>query len=722
LFWVLPLILLAPCLIGQGFYAASDLLLQYVPDQMFMREQLSCGNFPLWNPYIFGGQPFAADPNNMAFNPFQLLSLLLPGVWAPFVLLLFHLSVSGWGMARWLKTAGVEGLGRWLGAGVYMASGFASYEVIHPPVMGAYAFFPWVMAYLELWSREPGDRQSAFKAGLAGALVVLSGNPQTALAVFYAAIFYLVARGWHHHRFGEWRKPTSALSLGVLLIGALPALALIVPLAEWKPLATRASEIGDYLRFNAAQSIHPSEIYRLLFPLHPETPLRGMNPEDPYLVDLAYVGWVPLLLMIAALQEQKRRALVVGLLLMGLTGWLLAFGRYTPFHEWVCQIVPGMAWNRAPFRFLFLWTSAVAFLTGLGFQTGSSWDWKAEERRAVDVLVPLLFAGWCWGAVHFDAFRWWEAVILAAGVLAWCTYRLGRSRVASALLVVAVLGPLVAPFWRLYAVSRADLYLYATRLPWLSSLRESVGTSRVFLDDGVGYPDPQGGTTVVWTPNTGVLSGLRNVGGYNPLTLRRTMETHRLPFATFNRLWAMRCFVAGKEYVTQPGFERLVLGEDFGYRYLEPRPILYAPKQVRWVTEERAALEGLMPPESDPYRLSYLLGPPQNSGADTGILMFVAERMETDAQRWKLSKDKPGWVVFSEVMYPGWKAQVDGKPVPIVTANTVFRAVWVPQGEHLVEFNFRPIWWPWIPVGLCLWMITVGVWWWRDRRKFGISK
>ena len=43
---------------------------------------------------------------------------------------------------------------------------------------------------------------------------------------------------------------------------------------------------------------------------------------------------------------------------------------------------------------------------------------------------------------------------------------------------------------------------------------------------------------------------------------------------------------------------------------------------------------------------------------------------------------------IAQVHYPGWKASVDGRLIPIQNNREVFRRIVVPKGEHTVEFRF----------------------------------
>ena len=47
-------------------------------------------------------------------------------------------------------------------------------------------------------------------------------------------------------------------------------------------------------------------------------------------------------------------------------------------------------------------------------------------------------------------------------------------------------------------------------------------------------------------------------------------------------------------------------------------------------------------------------------------------------------------LILTDVFYPGWNVLIDGEPSEILRANGLVRAVIIPDGNHIVEFNYVP--------------------------------
>jgi hypothetical protein len=67
------------------------------------------------------------------------------------------------------------------------------------------------------------------------------------------------------------------------------------------------------------------------------------------------------------------------------------------------------------------------------------------------------------------------------------------------------------------------------------------------------------------------------------------------------------------------------------------------------------------------------------------VVSYASDEITVDA---KLKT--PGFLVMSEINYPGWQAFVNDKMTPLLTGNYLFRTVALDPGRHRVRFVYNP--------------------------------
>jgi uncharacterized membrane protein YfhO len=58
----------------------------------------------------------------------------------------------------------------------------------------------------------------------------------------------------------------------------------------------------------------------------------------------------------------------------------------------------------------------------------------------------------------------------------------------------------------------------------------------------------------------------------------------------------------------------------------------------------------------------------------------------------KVGPHRPGYLVMSEIYYPGWRAEIDALETPIIRCNSILRCVRLPGSDKPVRIavDFRP--------------------------------
>ena len=88
--------------------------------------------------------------------------------------------------------------------------------------------------------------------------------------------------------------------------------------------------------------------------------------------------------------------------------------------------------------------------------------------------------------------------------------------------------------------------------------------------------------------------------------------------------------------------------------------------------------------------------------------MRVPVARPTEANRFSVQVDSPGdaTLLIRELDYPGWQVELDGQLISATdtTAQSPFRAVQIPRGEHRVTWSYRPFS---VKLGLAITLVTL---------------
>ncbi|MBN1813878.1 MAG: YfhO family protein [Anaerolineae bacterium] len=720
---------------GSRIVAGNDLTNMFTHWLSFAASSVQRGQLPLWNPYLSSGLPFAANPQPALFYPPTWLALLMPVPKALGLIVVLHLWLAGVGMMAWLRSEGASKAGALLGGIVFAFSGyfFVRVQAGHLGVITTGTWLPFV-----LWAyRRAVTRRSwrlAVLGGLPVCLSILAGHTASFLYVALGLAVYVAFCAWE-----GWRPhpPTSLSSeergrgaqggggevlsplawAGVMLaVGLALAAAQVLPMVELVARSIRqAADYGFAVRF----SWPPGHLVSLLVPNFFGEPVHtGYWGDGIYDEFIFYVGVLPLLLALLALRLRHR--LKPFLLTLGLGALLLAFGEYGALHRLFYRFVPLFQSARAPARAGFLFTVAAAALAGLLVTALTSISPEGGEKRK-RLLAPLKGSliltvagiGSALVVAGFAAFAWGRESNPSAGQL----YHLANQ--TAVFVLFFLLSAALLRAWRAALLSRAvflslalglvvlDLWTFGGRAVQPVDVQES-DYWRVVSQ---AVDDPQTARVLPWglnvvEQNGGMPFGLRSVFGYDPLVLQRYEEfITSVPdprARTYDLLNAGYLVTsAPQEFPDEPESPQLVLEGSGVWVYERPRalPRAWVVPQVA-VMDDAAVLARIHEPDFDPRAVALVDAPLacEGEGGEVEIVRYEGNRIEVQVS------GGGGLLIFSEVDYPGWRAEVDGRPAQLVRADYVLRAVCVPAGEHRVVLVYDP---PLLKIGLAVTGLTL---------------
>ncbi|RPH48852.1 MAG: hypothetical protein EHM91_03755, partial [Planctomycetota bacterium] len=385
--------------------------------------------------------------------------------------------------------------------------------------------------------------------------------------------------------------------------------------------------------FLAQHEMRPAQALEIL--VEPKT-----SSYRPFWERCAFLGGGALLLLLVAFTgKHGQRYFWAGMAAFGL---LMAMGIHTPVYPGVTALLPGAGLFRGPGRYLLLFTLGATALVAMGAASLHS-RWR-------------IYGG------------------VAAGVLALVS---GAQLTVFALRVIET-------------VEAGDLEV----VPWLSLVREATG------EDG------RIANTSTEDIGRCQVSGLDSVCGYEPMMLRRYAELmNAAQGAPPEKNMVIMASVGSHPVVDMLG-ARGWLKREGGY-YRSPQDFRSTPI-VRpnpgalpraWLVNNAVVLESreerlrvLAQGPWDPRKTVILEqfpteAPPVTTEGPAGRARVVSRRAGEYVLEAENGAD--AYLVLSEAYYPGWTAEVDGKPVEVVPANHLIQAIRLPPGKHVVRLGYR---------------------------------
>lgn len=626
-------------LLGASYY--------FLPEKKIVNDFIQQGLIPLWNPYLACGLPLLADYQSACFYPFTWIH-----AWFNFsnkfdFSWVFHEFVAFYGFYLWLRLNRVGRLWSALGSIGYAGSaqmvlswGFNGYPA-------SLAWVPWVF-----WSA-----QSALKMGgvqrwtlvtLIFALELLSGYPPLA---FYTFLF---GGGW-----AIWMRAEMRAYVRLVFCGLT---AILLTAVQWLPFFEYLAHGQRVLGEEYPYHFRADDFLRLINPYQgPIGSLEYHGLQSNGLFN-PYIGIPALVLLIWSFFKPfsdknsfwRWSALFILVWLAGRNGpadWLLPSG-----------ILNALEPSKAAFLFVFCAITA-------SVQQGDGWLDSKDKKKRIMVLIVI---------------------------------------------VIWLLDGLILPFR--IRQQMPNPYLNSSVLMTAQAVGKDVGDGRVIqLMTSSDYswrlhqdlPNQILEGVQMMEPNTSGVFGIRTLAANNSLApdgflnlVRYGNKAYPYPGRLFD-LAGVKAFL-GKRKMPGPKYESVPIDGKFilninkrvlpslrevgGARYFENRPSV-----LEATTLENADVEKEVFLEKDPAGLIMSLPPDRRPLEGNKRSENLTSRYSPQRAVWVGETHLGSYVVFNETFFPGWKAWLDGRPVPIYRAYGDFMAVSVNEdSSHRVDFGYEP--------------------------------
>ncbi len=699
----------APLIFTSNNYFIGDIYTQFYPWKYFMQKSLQTGNVPFWNPLVYSGVPFAADIQKGVFYPLSIFFVLFGFSTAFKIFIITHFLIMGFAVYGLLRRYNFTALPASAGVLIYLFNTFTLSKINFLSALGSYSLMPLILlCLLNFISKKEISYLILFI--LSFALSVLAGHPPT---VIYTGL--LVIMFWAFEITRSMPRPGIKKSAGYLflfLFSMLLVIILSMPQTGIFYELLSLSSRGSSFEYNmaAATSMSFMNLWSFIMPAGingfstnflMEWKAYAMGMMNNFSITAVFLIFLSLFYPKSGLYK-----FCISLMLFSI---LMALGRYTPVHSWFFTFLPFFSLLRHPGFAMTLFVIPCAIITASTVE---------HIRSLTPAHVPIMSRFSYTANFSKRVFRFFAyilaffAVILALlwpnKELVMRNYNLSARTLHSLMTGLFIFLLIFSANITLFYLKEknrisSNFYLFTLLFMiffelsyFLSGVNPMIpdsiydrdrmkfdtvslisSTNYKFLhsDDAVLRTRTSGNTLLGAQmnflsgipSNTGILYGLNDAGGYNPLEpklytafLKSVFKDGVITdFDKLNLLNVKYLITLGE--ISNPNFDKIYDGSVKIFKNSRALPIFFT--------------------SSSRDTLDLIVG--QYSWSRRNEFDYSAYKVD-------VSVDKPGYFVFSNNFYPGWIAYVDNKTAAIEKCFGIFMGVKVTEGTHEIILKYTP--------------------------------
>lgn len=658
---------------GKYIYG-SDINDQFYFWKSYYADSIKNGTVPFWNPYNFSGTPFLAHPSVAAFYPFNLIFLIMPLSYAFAVFLYLHLLIGGWGMYLLLKR-NTDTVSSLTGSVIFSLSGMMALRIYagHVDIISTVVWIPWFFSYIMKYLTEKS--KSVFvKSILFLALMILAGYQAVVIfTIELISIFILVNTILMHNRQGMikiiFEKFIKLILICVTAYGL--ASVQVLPTLEFVSRSIRA--LG--LSYEAAsKGSYQWDTFRLfLDPFAYGNPLwhkYSYHGPGPNYHELAYFsGAIPVIIIsvyllwhiIGIIKKRKIDPIVTGLIIPLIFFLLLSLGKNFPLHSFFYQIFPPYRLFRFPSQHLIIAVFLIALISGLIIsRIKNVWF-----RLIILIMITIEL-------VRFDRLFIQLSDLPTLQFDSRLTDLAKRGEISGWLLpYFYVVSPVRSAmdfestsYFQILSTSGYNPLILNNYYRFIDLLNKVSGSSVPYFNVEIPLPDLK--SPLIDYLNVDLLLA----------DTRDTFITGKIP-DRFELIEKTSKYSLYKNKKSAPPFFSVSHAISYQSRDDAETDILNGKSDLRKTV--------ILELENKDVLRRWNINCSEKSRSDVKIVNYTPNRVILS-----VNADCNGILSSSEIYYPGWKAEIDGKKTDILLANTAFRAIYLPSGNHKVIFYYQP--------------------------------